>query len=82
MRRDSQLGEKKLLDIDLHNIENEKVIMNPKTERKDKLVETLPALMSKGTIFLSAVNRIEKSQMMGILDCRSLGYFCIFRNAR
>ena len=38
MRRDSQLGDKKLLDIDLHNIENEKVIINLKTERKDKLV--------------------------------------------
>ena len=59
MRRDSQLGEKKLLDIDLHNIENEKVIMNLKTERKDKLVQTLPALMSKGNIFLSAVNNTD-----------------------
>ena len=56
MRRDSQLGEKKLLDIDLHNIENEKVIVNLKTGRKDKLVQTFPALISKGTIFLSAVN--------------------------
>ena len=37
MRRDSQLGQKKLLDIDLHNIENEKVIINLKTERKDCL---------------------------------------------
>ena len=52
MRRDSQLGEKKLLDIDLHTIENETVIINLKTERKDKLVQTLPTLMSKGTIFL------------------------------
>ena len=87
MRRDSQLGEKKLLDIDLHNIENGKVIINLKTERKDKLVQTLPALMSKGTIFLSAVNntdivwKIEKSQMMGSLDCRSLGCFHISRNS-
>ena len=81
MRRDSQLGKKKLLDIDLHNIENEKVVINLKTERKDKLVQTLPALMSKGTIFLTAVNntdivwKIKKSQMMGSLDCRSLGLF-------
>ena len=80
MRRDSQLGERKLL-------ENEKVNINLKTERKDKLVQTLPALMSKGTIFLSAVNntdivwKIEKSQMMGSLDCRSLGYFHISRNS-
>ena len=87
MRRDSQLGEKKLLDIDLHNIENEKVIMNLKTERKDKLVQTLPALLSKGTIFLSAVNntdvvwKIEKSQMMGSQDCRPLGYSHISRNS-
>ena len=33
-RRDPQLGEKKLLDIGLHNTENEKVIINLKTERK------------------------------------------------
>ena len=85
MRRDSQLEEKKLLDIDLHTGENEKVIINLKSERKDKLVQTLPALMSKGTIFLTAVNntdtvwKIEKSQMMGSLDCRSLGYFYISR---
>ena len=87
MRRDSQFGEKKLLDIDLHNIGNEKVITNLKTKREDKLVQTLPALMSKGTIFLSAANntdivwKIEKSQMMGSLDCRSLGYFNISRNS-
>ena len=87
MKRDSQLREKKLLDIDLYKIENEKVIINLKTERKDKLVQTLPALMSKGTIFLSAVNntdvvwKIEKSQMLGSLDCRSLGYFHISRNS-
>ena len=87
MRRDSQLGEKKLLDIDLHRIENEKVIINLKTEREDKLVQTLPALMSKGTIFLTAVNntdivwKIKKSQIMGSPDCRSLGYFHISRNS-
>ena len=87
MGRDSQLGEKKLLDIDLHNIENEKVIINLKTERKDKIVQTLPALMSKGNIFLTAVNntdivwKIEKSQVMGCLDCRSLGCFHISRNS-
>ena len=38
MKRDSQLGEKKLLDIDIHTRENEKVIINLKIERKDKLV--------------------------------------------
>ena len=43
--------------------------------------------MSKGTIFLSAVNntdvvwKIEKSQMMVSLDCRSLSYFHISRNS-
>ena len=83
--RDSKLREKKLLDIDLYTSENEKVIVNLKTERKDKLVQTLPALMSKGTIFLTAVNntdidwKIDKSKMMGSLDCRSLGYFHISR---
>ena len=95
MRRDSQLGEKKLLDIDLHNIENQKVIINLKTKRKDKLVQTLPALMSKDTIFLTSIFlpfltavdntdiiwKIEKSQMMGSLDCRSLSYFHISRNS-
>ena len=87
MKRDSQLRERKLLDIDLYKIENEKVIINLKTERKDMLVQTLPALMSKGTIFLSAENntdvvwKIEKSQMMDSLDCRSLGYFHISRNS-
>ena len=46
-----------------------------------------PVLMSKGTIFLSALNnsdivwKIEKSQMMGSLGCRSLGYFHISRNS-
>ena len=87
MERSSQLREKKLLDIDLYKIENEKVIINLKTERKDKLVQTLPTLMSKGTIFLSALNntdvvwKTDKSQMMGSLDCRSLGYFHISRNS-
>ena len=48
-------------------------------------MQTLPALMSKGTIYLTAVNntdidwKIYKSQMMGSLDCRSLGYFHISR---
>ena len=70
MERSSKLRERKLLDIDLYKIENEKVIINLKTERKDKLVQTMPALMSKGTIFLSAMNntdvvwKIEKSQMI------------------
>ena len=87
MERSSKLREIKLLDIDLYKIENEKVIINLKTERKDKLVQTMPVLMSKGTIFLSAVNntdvvwKIEKSQMVGSLDCRSLGYFHISRNS-
>ena len=87
MERSSQLRERKLLDIDLYKIENEKVIINLKTERKDKLLQILPALMSKGTIILSAVNntdvvwKIEKSQMMGSLNCRSLGYFHISRNS-
>ena len=87
MERSSQLRERKLLDIDLYKIENEKVIINLKTERKDKFVQTLPALMSKGTIFLSAVKntdvvwKIEKSKMMGSLYCRSLGYFHISRNS-
>ena len=87
MERSSQLRERKLIDIDLYKIENEKVIINLKTERKDKLVQTLPALMSKGTIFLSAMNntdvvwKIEKSQIMGSLDCRSLGYFHMSRNS-
>ena len=87
MKRDSQLRERKLLDIDLYKVESEKVIINLKTKRKDNLVQTLPALMSKGNIFLSAVNnidvvwKIEKSQMMGSLDCRSLGYFHISRNS-
>ena len=50
-------------------------------------MQTLPALMSKGTIFLTAVNntdivwKIEKSQMIGSLDCRPLGYFHISRNS-
>ena len=87
MDRNSKLRERKLLDMDLCKIENEKVIINLKSEREDKLVQTMPALMSKGTIFLSAVNntdvvwKIEKSQMMGSLDCRSLGYFHISRNS-
>ena len=87
MERNSKLRERKLLDIDLYKIENEKVIINLKTERKDKLVQTMPALMSKGTIFLSTVNntdvvwKIEKSQMMDSLHCRSLGYVHISRNS-
>ena len=78
MDKNSKLKERKLLDMDLCKMENEKVIINLKSEREDKLVQTLPALMSKGTVFLSAVNntdvvwKIEKSQMMGSLDCRSL----------
>ena len=50
-------------------------------------MQTLPALMSKGTIFLTFMNntdidwKFEKSQMMGSLDCRSLCYFHISRNS-
>ena len=72
--------------IDLYSKENEKVILNLKTEREDKLVQTVPEVMSKGKILLTAVNngrkewKISKSQMMGSLDCRSLGYFHISRN--
>ena len=71
MEGSSKLRERKLLDINLDKIENEKVIVNLKTERKDKLVQTMSALLTKGTVFLSAVNntdvvwKIEKSQMMG-----------------
>ena len=81
------LGEKKRLDIDLYSRKNEKVMVNLKTERKDRLVQTLPAVMSKGTIFLTAVNNTDKEwkinryQMMGSLDCRSLGYFHISRHS-
>ena len=62
-------------------------MVNLKTERKDRLVQTLPAVMSKGTIFLTAVNNTDKEwkinryQMMGSLDCRSLGYFHISRHS-
>ena len=72
--------------IDLYSKENEKVILNLKTDREDKLVQTVPAVMSKGKILLTAINngrkewKISKSQMMGSLDCRSLGYFHISRN--
>ena len=55
MERSSKLRERKLLDIDLYKIENEKI----KTKRKDRLVQTMPALMSKGTIFLSAVSNAD-----------------------
>ena len=87
IKRDMNLGEKRRLDIDLYSRENEKVIANLKTERKDRLVQTLPAVMSKGTIFLTAVNntdiewKIDRYQMMGSLDCRSLGYFHISRHS-
>ena len=86
MKRDSQLREKKLLDIDLYKIENEKVILNLKTERKDKLVH-IACTNVKRYYFPSAVNntdvvwKIKKSQMMGSLDCRSLGYLNISRNS-
>ena len=87
IKRDMNLGEKRRLDIDLYSRENEKVLVNLKTERKDRLVQTLPAVMSKSTIFLTAVNntdiewKIERYQMMGSLDCRSLGYFHISRHS-
>ena len=87
IKRDMTLGEKKRLDIDLYSRENEKVMVNLKTERKDKLVQTIPAVISQGTVFLTAVNntdtewKIDKYQMMGSLDCRSLGYFHISRHS-
>ena len=87
IKRDMNLGEKKRLDIDLYSRKNEKVMVNLKTERKDRLVQTLPAVMSKGTIFLTAVNNTDKEwkinryQMMGSLNCRSLGYFHISRHS-
>ena len=37
-KRDMTLGEKRRLDIDLYSRENEKVMVNLKTERKDGLV--------------------------------------------
>ena len=43
--------------------------------------------MSRGTIFLTAVNnadiewKIDRYQIMGSLDCRSLGYFHISRHS-
>ena len=86
-KRDMTLGEKRRLDIDLYSRENEKVMVNLKTERKDRLVQTIPAVMSQGTVFLTAVNntdtewKIDKYQMMGSLDCRSLGYFHISRHS-
>ena len=87
IKRDMTLGEKRRLDIDLYSRENEKVMVNLKTERKDRLVQTIPAVMSQGTVFLTAVNntdtewKIDKYQMMGSLDCRSLGYFHISRHS-
>ena len=77
------LGEKRRLDIDLYSRKNEKVIVNLKTEKKDRLVQILPAVMSKGTIFLTAVNdtdiewKIDRYQMMGSLHC----YFHISRHS-
>ena len=38
LERNSKLRERKLLDMDLYKIENEKVIINLKSEREDKLV--------------------------------------------
>ena len=59
IKRDMNLGEKRRLDIDLYSRKNEEVMVNLKTERKDRLVQTLPAVMSKGTIFLTAVNNTD-----------------------
>ena len=76
----AKAGKNKIYDIDLYNREGEKFIVNLKTGRKDQLVQTLPPVMSKGTILLTAVNntdtewKIDKSQMMGSLDCRSLAF--------
>ena len=77
----TKAGKNKIYDIDLYNREGEQIIVNLKTGRKNQLVQTLPAVMSKGTILLTAFNntdkewKIDKSQMMGSLDCRSLGFF-------
>ena len=85
--RKTKTGKNKIYDIDLYNREDEKVIVNLKTGRTDQLVQTLPAVMSKGTVLLTAVNntdkewKIDKSQMMGSLDYRSLGCFHIARNS-
>ena len=82
----TKAGKNKIYNIDLYNREGEKVIVNLKNGRKDQLVQTLPAVMSKGTILLTAANntdkewKIDKSQMMGSLDCRSLRCFHISRN--
>ena len=46
IKRDMNLGEKKRLDIDLCSRKNEKVIVNLKTERKDRLVQTFSLLLS------------------------------------
>ena len=87
MNKDFQDGGKRLKNIDLHTKENGKVIINLKTERKDKLVQTLPAVMTRGTVFITAVNdtdiewKIDKSQMMGSIDCRSLSYFHVSRHS-
>ena len=51
MERNPKLRERKLLDMDLCKIENEKVIINLKSERNDKLVQTMPALICQKVLF-------------------------------
>ena len=60
----AKAGKKNVFDIDLYNIEGEKVIVNLKTGRKNQLVQTLPAVMSKGTILLTAVNNTDKNERL------------------
>ena len=54
---------------------------------KGKISKCITCINVKRSYFLTAVNntdidwKIEKSQMMGSLDCRSLGYFHISRNS-
>ena len=52
IKRDMNLGEKRRLNIDLCSRENEKVIVNLKTKRNNRLVQTLLAVMSKGIFSL------------------------------
>ena len=56
----TKAGKNKIYDIDLYNREGEKVIVNLKTGRKNQLAQTLPAVMSKGIILLTAVNNTDK----------------------
>ena len=76
----TKVGKNKIYDINLYNREGDKVIVNLKTGRKDQLVQTLPAVMSKGTILLTAVNNTDTEWKIDSLDGRSHGFFHISRN--